>query len=271
MYRDLQIKKYYEIFRISWKENLAYRFNVVTTAALSFLKILLAFILWKAIYADSPVMAGYTFSMMITYYILITFLTKQDKSKEISTLMAREIRNGDFTKYIIRPMFPQGHYFANILAKFSYIFIFNILATVLWALLFQKYFIYPPDIMTCLHAAGIYLLGLIFLALLNYFFVLLTFWVLEVTAFFMIKDHLIDFVSGALIPLNLLPGGIIAVFKYLPFYYVYYYPTALYLDQGERSGIPMAYIMLLTWMLIFLLINNTIYKKVLRNYDGVGI
>lgn len=264
------MKKYIEVIKIGFKDMIAYRFDVFSGTLFSFFRILLAFLLWSAIYHSNAEVAGYSFNMMITYYIIVTSLLKLDKSHEVSEMLSGEIRDGKFTKYIIKPVHPIGYYFSMIFSKFTYVLGFNVLATLLWVLLFKKYFVMPDNIMNCVLAVGIFMIGLLFMALINYFFTILTFWVLDASGFFMIKDNILEFLSGSLIPLSLLPGSIITIFKFLPFYYVYFYPISLYLNPGEQNVI-LAISTLLIWSIFFLLLNNWLYKKALRSYEGVGI
>lgn len=264
------MEKYVEVFKVGWKEILAYSFDVFGSAVFSIFKILLAFIMWQAIFNSKPDIAGYSFPMMLTYYILVTLMTNLDKSKVISSNLAKEIRSGNFTKYVVKPVHSMTHYIALVLSKFSYVFTFNVTATIVWAVVFSEYFILPQNLGSCMTAILIFMLGMIFLTLLNYFFTILTFWVLEVTAFFMIKDYFIEFSSGAFLPLALLPSSVLAVLKVTPFYYVYYYPISLYLNPNF-GGETTAFLTLSSWIVILFVANELLYKIAIKSYDGVGI
>jgi len=264
------MKKYIVTIKTAWKNFLAYKFDIYGSAVLSIFTILLSFIMWKAIFGGKTEVSGFTFKMMVTYYIIVTMLTRLDVSQDISSSIAEEIRTGNFTKYLIKPFSVFGYYISSVFAKFSYVLCINLLATTIWALIFNNYFILPSSISNLLLAVMCALLGLLFLSCLNYLFLILTFWVLDVTAFFMIKDQIIAFVSGALIPLNFLPIGVQSVFKFLPFYYVFYYPATLYLGIEEVSFLQ-AMTVLLGWCSALFIINYYLYKKAKKHYEGVGI
>jgi ABC-2 type transport system permease protein len=99
---------------------------------------------------------------------------------------------------------------------------------------------------------------------------LLAFWILDVTAFYMIKNIVIQFITGALVPLSLFPNAFVSVFKYTPFYYTLYYPVSIYLtnDLSEvKLGLAVLVISIIT---VFILI-RLIYRRAYNYYEGVGM
>jgi ABC-type uncharacterized transport system permease subunit len=99
---------------------------------------------------------------------------------------------------------------------------------------------------------------------------LFTFWVLDVTAFYMIKNIIIQLIAGALIPLNLFPESILSVLKFCPFYYTFYYPVSLYLTN-DLSGVLQGFIVLsISISLTYVLIKVT-YRFASKAYEGVSI
>ncbi len=264
------MKKYVEVFKSSLKEMLEYRFDVFSGAIFSIFSIVIAFFMWRVIFENETVVAGYTFNMMMTYYIIVNFMTMMDGSSKVSKRLAGEIKNGHFTKYIVKPISPLKYYFAVIMSKGVYIFLFNVITTILWIVILSDYFIVVNNLSIIFYAVTIFILGSVFLALLNYFFTILTFWILEVTAFFMIKDNIVLLVSGSLVPLQILPIGFVSVLKYTPFYYLYYYPASLYVTQN-LNGIGLAYLVLSLSIVFLLIVNTLLYKKATDSYEGVGV
>lgn len=94
-------------------------------------------------------------------------------------------------------------------------------------------------------------LGLLFMALLNYFLGILTLKFEEISIFLMIKDNLSAFVTGAVIPLALLPEWMTAGMKFLPFYYVTYLPSMLFIGKCEEEAVT-GLIVLSVWCMVFL-------------------
>lgn len=262
------MNKYFSVVKIALKNALTYRFDILGSTLFSFFSLLLLYILWGGIYNKVQQIAGFSFEMMITYYILVNFLKRLDTSDMIAKELAEEIKTGKFTKYLIKPISVLGYYFSRNIAMFIFIFVFNMIGTVLWSLIFSEYFCIG-SISNIFYSIFISLLGLFFTALLNFAFVLLTFKLIDVSAFFMIKDNIIAFITGTLIPLNVLPQNIIEIFKYTPFYYIYYYPITLYLGTEEVTVFN-ALIIMFIWCFILLLFINIMYHRVVKIYEGVG-
>lgn len=113
-------------------------------------------------------------------------------------------------------------------------------------------------------------LGLLFMALLNYFLGILTLKFEEISIFLMIKDNLSAFVTGAVIPLALLPEGLTAGMRFLPFYYVTYLPSMLFIGKCKEEAIT-GLSVLGVWCIVFVIINQVTYEHYRIKYDGAGI
>jgi ABC-2 type transport system permease protein len=264
------MKKYFEVAKITFKAQLAYRFDVIFGALLSLFRILLAFILWSVIFKGKDEIAGFTFGMMITYYILISFFRRLDLAEQIVWQMQEEIREGQFTKYLVRPVKPLWFFVWASFAKSAFVLGINLLATFLYAAIFHRYFTFHANFSVCFSAFLICLFGLNFLILLNYFIGVLSFKFIEVTAFNILKGVILEFLTGALIPLAILPIWLQDGMRIFPFYYIYYYPTMLVLNR-EIDKIPEASLLLIGWNVLMFLIVSTAYKSLRRKYEGVGV
>ena len=138
-------KKYTAVMKTSFKETLAYRFDALTASLLSVMRIWLAWLLWKAIYGEKEIIAGYTFPMMLTYYLLITFLSRLARSEGIVWETAEEVRSGTFNKYIVRPVSHFGYALARSAGKGSFSLLTDSLAFLLWILIFRNPLFPPSD------------------------------------------------------------------------------------------------------------------------------
>lgn len=73
-----------------------------------------------------------------------------------------------------------------------------------------------------------------------------------------------------MIPLVLLPQGIITILRFFPFYYVTYLPSMLFVGRNENE-IGIGFVTLSLWVLLFIPINKLTYNRLRIKYDGVGI
>ena len=95
------------------------------------------------------------------------------------------------------------------------------------------------------------------MALLNYFLGILTLKFEEISTFLMIKDNLSAVVTGAVIPLALLPEWMIAGMRFLPFYYVTYLPSMLFIGKCEDEAVT-GLLVLSIWCIFFIVLNTAL-------------
>ncbi|WP_254211160.1 ABC-2 family transporter protein, partial [Clostridioides difficile] len=95
------IRRYYEVAKINFKVQLIWRFDVVVNMVFTIVKILFAYILWKAIFGENKIVSGFTFNSMLSYYIISSFLAGIDMSKSTSEEICNRVKLGTFSKYMI--------------------------------------------------------------------------------------------------------------------------------------------------------------------------
>lgn len=264
------MKKYFEIGKITFKTELAYRFDVLIGILLSICRIILSFILWSAFFKGKDTIGGFSFNMMITYYIVTSFFSKLDMSESIVNQLSNEIRQGKFSKYLIQPIKPMWYFISSTCAKTIFIFCISSVFTVIFALVFNEYLSFNTSIPMILTAFLINILGLIFLMLLNYFIGILSFKFYDISAFNMIKSSIFEFITGTFIPLALFPTWVQEGMKLFPFYYIYYYPSIMIVN-GDNRNVILAIVVLMSWNLFMFGVINVTYKILRKKYEGVGI
>jgi ABC-2 type transport system permease protein len=264
------MNKYLEIAKITFKSQLAWRFDIAVNVVFTIAKILFAYILWQGIFDHRSVVAGFTFDSMLSYYIINSFLSQLDMSDKVSEELSSRIRSGNFSKYMVIPVNIQGYFLAQTAGASVFYLIFNLIAAVVWIFIFGIRFTFTTNAWFIVAALLFILLGLLFMIQLNYFLGLLTLKYQDIFLFLMIKNNLVAFITGTLVPLALLPEIVLQIMRYFPFYYCSYLPSMLLIG---RNGEEISYglITLTCWVLIFLVINKIAYGRLRVRYDGVGI
>lgn len=264
------MNKYIEIAKTLFKAQMAYRFDVAMTVLFTVTKILFAYILWGAIFAQNEVVGGFTFQLMLSYYIISSFLSQIEMSDGVSRDVSERIRGGTFSKYMVIPASVNGYFVAQTFGTMAFHFIFVVIGAILWILLFGVGFVITSSILIILSTIIIIILGLLFMIQLNFFLGMLAFKFQDVGFLLMIKSNIVSFVTGGLVPLMLLPQSIVSVMKFFPFYYVTYLPSMLLIGENEHEAVT-GIITLSIWLLAFVLLNKKVYDKMRVIYDGVGI
>ncbi|MDF2522315.1 MAG: ABC-type uncharacterized transport system, permease component [Clostridia bacterium] len=264
------MKKYYEIGKISLKNQMAYRFNVYIGSLMPFIRVFLAYYLWRTLFAGKDVMGGMTFSMMLTYYIICAFLQRLDQSNDLVWELAGDIREGRFSKYLVKPVSPLGHFMSISLGKTSYILFITLVTVLIIAFIFDKNFVPPVISINLILAAIIAFMGLIFMILINYLTALLAFKFTDITGWHLLKGNVIEFLSGALMPLSLLPLWIQDIMRLSPFYYIQYLPASLYLGLKTEEAV-IGTLLMASWNLALWGLSEATYRRFRKLYEGVGI
>ena len=233
-------------------------------------RVIFAVVLWKMIFAGRDTLAGFTYPAMLTYYIISSFLGQLDQSRDIGYQINEQIRNGTFSKYMILPVGIQKYFMAMQIGKMLYYLVFDILASFVWVLLFRIPFTITTDLRWIGCSLVMVILGLYFMIQLNYYLGLLALKYEDIGAFLMIKDNIIAFITGTIIPLALFPEQVLMFMKILPFYYVTYLPSMLLLGRCREDAILGLFI-LIGWCILLHLVIQVTWQSYRRKYDGVGI
>jgi ABC-2 type transport system permease protein len=184
--------------------------------------------------------------------------------------IARDIREGTLKRYLIQPVDMISYLMSYRVAhKVAYI----ISSALPYAILFflcRGFFETLPDPMTW----AAYLLSLILAFFVGFYFEasvgMVGFWFLEVTSLLYIVMTLNFFISGHMLPLDLLPPFWVTVLKWLPFQYMAYFPAVVFL--GKVKGMELVYGLLgeLAWAVIFMMFARGLYRIGLRRYSAYG-
>jgi ABC-2 type transport system permease protein len=264
------MRKYIEITKILFKAQIAYRFDVSMTVLFTVSKILFAYVLWGAVFGKNETVAGFTFPMMLSYYIISSFLSQIEMSDGVSGEISGRIRGGSFSKYMVIPASTQGYFIAQTFGAMGFYLLFIFAATVVWVILFGVKFFMTGSIQMISVALVMVIIGLLFMIQLNYFLGILAFKFQDIGIFLIIKGNIVSFITGTLVPLVLLPQSIVSVMRFFPFYYVTYLPSMLLIGKNENEAIT-GIVVLSAWLLLLTGLNKFAYNKLRVVYDGVGI
>src|SRR3989337_3019609 len=106
------MKKFLTIIKAFWQRALTYRFTVIAYRIGEMGEIGVLILMWTAIYGTQEVIKGFTLPEMITY-ILAGNLFHVMVRNFLSTVVAGDIKEGQLSMFLIKPM----SYFSYILAR----------------------------------------------------------------------------------------------------------------------------------------------------------
>ncbi len=279
--RSSGLRKYVKIARVSLTERLTYRADFLIGTVLRFLPTVTTILLWKAVYAGAEATGTtdsrgrldlFSFNAMIAYLLLVNISRMFSSMPGLASGIARDVREGTIKRYLVQPLDLIYYLLAYRLAhKLAYI----VSSALPYALLFyvcRSFFVglVPTDPLTW----GAYLLALVLSFLVGFYFEtcvgMVGFWFLEVTSVLYIVMTLNFFVSGHMLPLDLLPPFWAGFLKLLPFQFLAYFPAVVFL--GKVQGQELAFYLGLEafYAVAFALLARWLYRRGLRRYGAYG-
>ena len=264
------MKKYWGTFAISFKTRAAYRFDTAMQVFAGVARVLFAWLLWASIYKGRDQVAGFTLDTMILYYLIQSFFAQMDNTGRIAEELSSHIRAGTFSKFLVLPVRVQAYLLAQSLGSAAYMVFFSVASGALCLFIFPirpEWAALPMDL---IKAAALLALGRVFLSQFHFFLGVLTFKYQDIWLFLMIKSNVLAFLTGTLVPLTLMPEGVLQVLRLTPFYHAAHLPAMLLLGRGSNEALT-GMLVIALWILFFLFLNKQTYARLRTRYDGVGI
>jgi ABC-2 type transport system permease protein len=270
----IALRKYGKILRASLVERLAYRADFFLSTLLRFLPILTTILLWHAVYADAgtnnTLTDKFTLHQMVAYLLLVHISRMFSSMPGLAHGIARDIRDGNLKKYLLQPIEMIPYLLSYRVAhKLAYI----AMSALPYALLFflcRDYLPSWPDWSTM----AAYVATLLMAFLIGFFFEasigMIGFWFLEVTSFLYVINTLSFFVSGQMFPLDLLPTPWASILKALPFSYLAYFPTMVFVGKIQGAELAWGLAIEAMWAVAFIVLANWLYRRGLRYYSAYG-
>jgi len=241
---------------VAFQARLAYRNQVWAMAFGDLIGIFARIAIWTAAFAGSASVDGVTLPEMVTYAVLAGPVLYWEYGRLLNEV-GESVRSGDVTVFLLKPL----HYPALLISAHIGHFAFELIALVLPVLLVVGFTVglLPPA--SLFHAAlflAYWALSWSILFCLACLCGLLAFWLLTAFSLEWFLMGIMSLASGAVVPLWFMPPALASLFGYLPFAWVSYYPTAVYLGKLDVSatwlhlGIGLVWLSLLAGALAWL-------------------
>lgn len=236
------------------------------------IQVLIAYYLWSSVFANpQTILFGYDQAKILTYVfaiILIRSLVFSARSVDVP----QEISEGSLTNYLVRPVAYFKYWFTRDFSSKALNFAFSIVEFIILALIFRPPIFIQSDFL-------LLVLFLLTLVIANYLIFVIrfivtsvTFWVPELAwgGQFLFMVIITEFLSGSVFPLDIFPAVWQAVFNYLPFPYLIFFPLQVYLGKITLVEIVRGILISIFWSLGLTYVLKSVWQKGLRLYDAVG-
>jgi ABC-2 type transport system permease protein len=265
-------KAYAAVARAALSDRLVWRADALLSVAMGAARVAMALVLWDAVFDGRAEVGGMSLRMVASYYVVAVFVFQFDQSAGLSEEFAAEIRMGHFGKYLGRPIDPLAWFLAAAAGRSAFQATAAMGAAIIVASLCA---IASSSIMASLDPWGllaaipVILSGLFSLALINFMTATLAFAFQDVGHFQVAKNCAIEFLSGALLPLALLPPMARKALALTPFPALASLPADLAFGRGLEA-FPGALACLAAWNLGLYLAARALFGSLSRRYEEMG-
>lgn len=263
------MSKYLAYFKVCLIDVYAYRTDFFLYMAINTVFFYVAVALWMAVYhySGNAEIGDYTLANTITYYFITGLLFRLDLTH--SMYLAEEIWSGYFTNDLIKPW---NVIVVHFIAAISDLVLG--IATYLPFLIFMacttfKY-INIPSLSNFLLFIIVVALSLIMNFCFNLILHVLTFHYGDQTTQIELINYITSFLAGAYIPITFLSGPIKNLFLMLPFKFLFFTPTEIYLGKVSATQTLSYIVEIIIWSLLFYGIFKLIYRSGIKKFTGTG-
>ena len=242
--------------RITFKNTLAYRWNVFFSLLGSITVIAVNLLLWQFLYRDDPAMVSY----MVKYVVLANFITLF-YSQDMCWVLGDKVRDGSFATDLIKPVNIFFMSWQVVLGEMLSNFVVRGIPTIL---VYVGFLIANPGYHNIVWALLAVVLGHILYLLMYSLVGFATFVVIESWTFWRLLTETIKLFAGAFVPLAIMPGWLHSVAMALPFRFLFSFPLELLLGTADMSQLPANFLTMLLWIAAFSVFNILAYKGALR-------
>ena len=236
------------------------------------MKCFVMFFVWKAVFesSDQETLYGFSYDNMVVY-LFISFLSGYITYSDGSYALGKEIIDGSIVMRMIKPIdFDMCFLFqelGNKIISFSLIFLPITVGVEVYR------FVINGRLMLDVPMPLLFLLSMILAYGINFFFNLsygfLAFFLKNLWGTDIIKGAVVDFLSGATVPLAFM-GGFGKVLRFLPFASLSYTPVMIYMGMYSFAEIAFYLCLQLFWLVVFAVISKLILRLAMKRLVAHG-
>lgn len=263
--------KYFSVFTTGLQNTFVYRWNFLLRSLFALVPLAGTVFIWEALFETrGEAIAGYDFGQMIFYFVLILLVDNLVTPTDDEWQIAAEIRDGQINNFLSKPvdhLAYRASLFLSARLLYTIVTIIPVIA-VFW--FFREYITLPKEWTTW----PIFFVSLVMAGalqfLIAYALAMLAFWILEVSTIVFILYSFEYYLSGRLFPLDIVPGWLQTVLKFLPFPYELYFPVAVFTEKVTGSELWTGLAIQAGWTVLAYLGARAMWRAGIRKYESVG-
>lgn len=263
--------KYLAVFKLGLQNTFVYRWNYLLRAVFGLIPLAGTVFLWRAVFNEKGGgMQGYDYGSMIHYYLLTILVSNLVTPTEDEWQIASDIREGQINSFLTKPLNYLAYRFSIFLSGRLVYTIVTIPPIALIFFYFRDYLTAPASPLTWICASISLLMAAMIQFFITYSIAMMAFWILEISTIVFIIYSFEYFLGGQMFPVDIMPAGIQAVMKWLPFYYELFCPVAIFLERLKGAAMVEALLIQTGWVIATWGAAQYMWKRGLSRYQAVG-
>lgn len=272
------LRRYWPFFKADAMETVAYRFNIVGWLIVSTLQILCVFFLWIGVYANSPqsVINGFTLREMLVYTAFINVFNFVTFPGNTMYNVVHDITTGTIALSFVKPISYRLRFvFANLGGMCMNMLMLGLpLFTVLYAVFAVLGFIsiavwWMVPVHIALFFAAQLCAAMLFDCL-DYICGVLCFYTTAGWGMNSMKQVIISFLSGSLVPLSFFPKRLSEVLSYSPFAGISQNPVLVLMMKMDWLSALLNIGIAVAWLVVLELLAKLIFSIASRKVTVQG-
>jgi ABC-2 type transport system permease protein len=261
--------KFFSVFRISILEYLSYRLNFILWRMRSIISVLITYFLWSSVYSNTNHILGYDKNQMLTYIILINFISSISQSSQTFKI-AHEINYGILSTILLKPINYFGYNISRDFSDKSINFISAVVEIILLFYLLKVPFFFQTDIFILLAFIIACIISSVLFFEISVLLSFIGFWSKDTWSPRFIFYILVAFLSGGYFPLDIFSGVIYRLLSFLPFTYLIFFPLKIYLGKFNSGFIFSGFMISMVWIIVLFSSLIIVWRKGLKIYTSEG-
>jgi ABC-2 type transport system permease protein len=266
-----QVKAVIAVAAVTYKEWAAYRSHMLLSIVVGPAFLLAQVFIWNAVYAERDSLLGFTLQDMLIYYgagSVIYYLIMDFADWNLQML----IRSGKFLTYMLRPIPHPLFAFSQKIGHRSLGFIFELIPVYFIFLFVFNIRLIPSNLFLTIVSVSF---SFVILFLINYSTGIIAFWLTRTDGIRALIRLLRDLLAGVFLPLSFFPELVQKIMFFLPFQYVTYVPTRVFLGSYELGGwniaLPHIIGIQAVMLIVMIFVTAMLWRMGTRRFTGVGV
>ncbi|PEZ02908.1 hypothetical protein CN326_19130 [Bacillus sp. AFS018417] len=261
------MRKYWEMLKVQIKLDASYAAWYWAGTFAIIVKLCTLYYFWTAVYENKQTVGALSLTNMLTYMVIALLLEQYVSG--VGDNLARMIKQGDIALELMKPY----HLLDKLVAMDIGQKISNSIRTTFPMLLFSIWFI-GIELPQSLESFGLFIisviLGILIGTQLDLIIGILAFWTINVWGLRLLRDSIIQFCSGALVPLSLYPHWFQEISIFLPFQSMVYIPVSIYTGSISGSAAYMAIATQFIWFMLIAVLARFLWALAIRKITIFG-